>query len=171
MSEKEKKEKKEKKGVIAMAIGAAGLAWQGAKMINPEHRKEILEVAKDPATWGRKLSDAWDWTKVEAGETKDAILVLAKLALAKEVSGKELRATTEQLGELGLVIPPLRIFMLPGSWVLLGTLSKLTPWHLMPEINLPDVNIREAIMERFGKGECTGFEAEADEARRVLEDD
>jgi hypothetical protein len=77
--------KKEKKGAIAMAIGAAGLAWKGAKMINPDHRKEILDIAKDPKAWGEKLTDAWDWTVLEAGETKDAIVVLAKIALAKEV--------------------------------------------------------------------------------------
>ncbi|MBT7938932.1 MAG: hypothetical protein HN696_07185 [Euryarchaeota archaeon] len=163
--------KKEKKGAIAMAIGAAGLAWKGAKMINPDHRKEILDIAKDPKAWGEKLTDAWDWTVLEAGETKDAIVVLAKIALAKEVPTKDLKETAEQLGELGLVIPPLRVFMLPGSWLLLGTLSKLTPWHMMPEFHLPDLDLRGALMEKFGKGESTGFEDEAEAARDALESD
>ncbi|MDP6010700.1 MAG: hypothetical protein QF707_02795, partial [Candidatus Poseidoniaceae archaeon] len=115
--------------------------------------------------------DAWDWTTIEAGETKDAFIILAKIALARNVSAGEMKATAEQLGELGLIIPPLRVFMLPGSWLLLGTLSKLTPWHLMPEINLPDLDLRNAIMERFGKGESTGFENEADAALKALEDE
>ena len=164
-------EKDNKKGMIAKAAVAAGLVWRGAKMVKPENREEIMEVVKDPKAWGEKLSDAWDWTTIEAGETKDAFIILAKIALARNVSAGEMKATAEQLGELGLIIPPLRVFMLPGSWLLLGTLSKLTPWHLMPEINLPDLDLRNAIMERFGKGESTGFENEADAALKALEDE
>ncbi len=164
-------DKGDKKGMVAKAVLAAGLMWKGAKMVKPENREEFMEVVKDPKTWGEKISDAWDWTLIEAGETKDAIVILAKIALARNVSAREMKDTAEQLGEIGLLIPPLRVFAIPGSWLLLGTLSKLTPWHLMPEINLPDLDLRKALMERFGQGESTGFENEADAALKALEDE
>ena len=62
--------KGDKKGMVAKAMLAAGLMWKGALMVKPENREEFMEVVKDPKSWGDKISDAWDWTLIEAGQTE-----------------------------------------------------------------------------------------------------
>ena len=34
-------------------------------------------------------------------------------------------------------MPPLRVFMIPGSHVLLGIMARVTPWRLIPDDWIP----------------------------------
>jgi hypothetical protein len=41
------------------------------------------------------------------------------------------------LATLSIIVPPLRVFMIPGSHILLGILANVTPWNLIPDEWIP----------------------------------
>ena len=118
-----------KKGKIRRAIRAVPWAARGAykvaKKLPKDKRHEIIEAARDPDAWGEAISKGWDVAKVEAIEAKDAFGTLGKIVLGKKTDKKERRNAANQLGMVGMVVPPLRVFLLPGSeiyWALLHLL-------------------------------------------------
>ena len=158
-----KKNPNKKKSIVNKAATVASV---GIKVLNSEQRKQLIEVATDPHNWKKQIHDTWDWTKIEATETKDAFVILAKIGLGREISGKELKECASQLGEIGLLIPPLRLFSLPGSHHLLGIAAKITPWHLIPEISFPKPDLLSRI-----RGRDFNLESSAEHARHLLEDE
>ena len=48
----------------------------------------------------------------------------------------DLRARND-LAALSIVVPPLRVFMIPGSQVLLGIMARVTPWKMIPDDWIP----------------------------------
>ena len=138
--------------------------------LDDEQRGELLSVAKDPKKWGERLSDGWDKARIEAAETSDAFVVLGKVGMGRKVSREERKACVRQLAALGVVIPAFRVFMIPGSSVLLGVASRVTPWRLLPDIKLPEPDLLEQLRERFGgDAEAPDLGAATAEAVDVLE--
>ena len=67
------------------------------------------------------------------------------------------------LAALSIVVPPLRVFMIPGSQILLGIMARVTPWKMIPDDWIP-INalkkVREAPLENL--------QSEASFVRRLL---
>ncbi|MGY8703568.1 MAG: hypothetical protein ACKVGY_04465, partial [Candidatus Poseidoniales archaeon] len=53
---------------------------------------------------------------------------------------------------LSIIVPPLRVFMIPGSHILLGILANVTPWRLIPDEWIP-INALKKIREGKPKKE------------------
>ena len=147
MSDHPSKPKPPKKGKIRRAIRALPWAARGAykvaKKLPKEKRHEIIEAARDPEAWGEAISKGWDVAKVEAIEAKDAFGTLGKIVLGKKTDRKERRKAADQLGMVGMVVPPLRVFLLPGSEILLGIVAFSIPWRRAPKKWIPFKSIRE----------------------------
>jgi len=144
-----------KKGKIRRAIRAVPWAARGAykvaKKLPKDKRHEIIEAARDPDAWGEAISKGWDVAKVEAIEAKDAFGTLGKIVLGKKTDKKERRNAANQLGMVGMVVPPLRVFLLPGSEILLGVVAFAIPWSHVPKKWIPFKSIREDPEEEVEK--------------------
>ncbi len=90
-------------------------------------RKEITEVAKNPRDWGAGIEKAWDTTKIGAEEFGETSAILAQIVLGRKVSRADKKKAKNSLADLSLVVPPLRVFMIPGSQILLGLVAFVTP--------------------------------------------
>jgi hypothetical protein len=136
-----------KRGKIRRVFGAVPWAARGAykvaKKLPKEKRHEIVEVARDPDAWGEAITKGWDIAKVEAVEAKDAFGTLGKIVIGKKTDRKERRNAADQLGLVGVVVPPLRIFILPGSEILLGIVAFAIPWRFVPKKWIPFKSLRE----------------------------
>ena len=155
MSEIPSKPPAKKKGRVRRVIGAvpwvARGAYKVAKKLPKERRHEIIEVARDPDAWGKAIAKGWDIAKVEAVEGKDAFGTLGKIVIGKKTDRKERKNAVDQLGLLGMVVPPLRIFLLPGSEILLGIVAFAIPWRYVPQKWIPFKALRENPEEEVEK--------------------
>ena len=118
-------------------------AYTVARKLPKEQRQELITVARDPEEWGDAVSKAWDVTKVEAVEAKDAFGTLGKIVLGRKTSKDERKQAADQLGVVGMVVPPLRVFMIPGSQILLGIVAFVIPWRLVPDKWIPFKSLKE----------------------------
>ena len=94
-----------------MATGAAA----AFRKLPEESQAEIKEVAKEPGKWGESIERAWDTSKIGAEHFKDTAGILAPLLLGRRIDKDERKRARENLAALSLVVPPLRVFMIPGS--------------------------------------------------------
>ena len=62
-----------------------------------------------------------------------------------------------------LVVPPLRVFMIPGSQVLLGIMARVTPWRLVPDDWVPI-----SALKKVREEESTSLDEESSLVRRLL---
>jgi hypothetical protein len=118
-------------------------AYTVARKLPKEQRKELVDVAKDPEKWGEAVGKGWDVAKVEAVEAKDAFATLGKIVLGRKTDKAERKQAATQLGLVGTVVLPLRVFMLPGSEILLGIAAFVVPWRLVPDKWIPFKRLRE----------------------------
>ncbi len=136
-----------KRGRIRRMLSALPWAAKGAytvaKKLPKEQRQEIIEVARDPEAWGDAVGKAWDVTKVEAVEAKEAFGTLGMIVLGRKTSKDERRQAADQLGLVGMVVPPLRVFMIPGSQILLGVVAFVIPWRLVPDRWIPFKSLKD----------------------------
>ncbi len=136
-----------RRGRIRRTLAAIPWAVRGAytvaRKLPKEQRKELVEVAKDPEKWGEAVDKGWDIAKVEAVEAKDAFGTLGKIVLGRKTDKSERKQAAEQLGLLGMVVLPLRVFMIPGSEILLGVAAFVIPWRLVPDKWIPFKSLRE----------------------------
>ena len=136
-----------KKGKLRRVIRAVPWAARGAykvaRKLPKEKRHEIIEAARDPEAWGEAISKGWDVAKVEAIEAKDAFGTLGKIVIGKKTDKKERRNAADQLGLVGMVVPPLRVFLLPGSEILLGIVAFAIPWRHVPSKWIPFKSLRD----------------------------
>lgn len=164
---------KQKGGLLGGLLKWGRRAKMGADVVrhvaDDEQREQMLAVAKDPKQWGETLKDGWDAAKIEAVDTKDAFGILGRVALGEDVSKAERKACASQLGDMGLFIPPLRVFSIPGSWILLGVAAKVTPWHLVPDVSLPKPDLLGRLRDRFGDGDVEEAAVEGARAADVIE--
>ena len=117
------------------------IALNGARRVKSlttkEQRSEIARVAKDPEEWGRSLNEGWDLVKDESIDIKDAMLTLYKIQLGRRTTRQERRNTVSKLASIGVFVPPLRVFSIPGAEMILGVAAFVMPFQLIPDKILP----------------------------------
>ena len=135
-----------KRGRLRRAVAIGGFATSSArrlsKSLSKEQRAEMLAIAKDPQAWGDAIAKGWDVTKVEALEAGDAFVILSRVLLGRRVSREDRRIARDKLALGGTGVPPLRVFMLPGSEMLLGGAAAVMPWRLVPDRWIPMESLR-----------------------------
>ncbi len=155
MSDVPSKPPTKKRGKIRRVIGAVPWAARGAykvaKKLPKEKRQEIIEVARNPEAWGEAITKGWDIAKVEAVDAKDAFGTLGKIVIGKKTDKKERRHAANQLGLVGMVVPPLRVFLLPGSEILLGIVAFAIPWSHVPQKWIPFKALRDNPEQELGE--------------------
>ena len=131
----------------------------------PENsQNEIQAVAKEPRKWSKSLESAWDSSKIGAEHFKITSGILANILIGRRVSKKEKIQAKEDLAALSIIVPPLRVFMIPGSQVLLGIMARATPWRLIPDDWIP-INALKSVRE---EEEPASLEKESSVVRRLL---
>lgn len=141
------------------ATGTAA-AYRG---LPDKSQDEIKEVAKDPGKWGESLEKAWDTSKIGADHFKQTSVTLSNILIGRRVSRKDRIQARDDLAALSLVVPPLRVFMIPGSQVLLGIMARVTPWRLVPDDWVP-INALKKVREK----ETPPLDEESSLVRRLL---
>ena len=126
-------------------------------------QNEIKEVAKEPSKWGESIEKAWDTSKIGAEHFKKTSATLSSILIGRRVSRKDRIQARDDLAALSLVVPPLRVFMIPGSQVLLGIMARVTPWRFVPDDWIPI-----AALKRVREEEPTSLDEESSLVRRLL---
>ena len=137
--------------ILAFIPWAVRGGYKVAKKLPKDKRQELIAVAKDPDAWGEAIAKGWDATKVEAIEAKDGFVTLAKIAIGRKTNRSERKQATAQLGMLGLVVMPLKVFLIPGSEILLGVAAFVIPWRLVPDKWIPFQSLRDNPDEEIQK--------------------
>jgi len=126
-------------------------------------QNEIKEVAKEPSKWGESIEKAWDTSKIGAEHFKQTSATLSSILIGRRVSRKDRIQARDDLAALSLVVPPLRVFMIPGSQVLLGIMARVTPWRLVPDDWVPI-----SALKKVREEESTSLDEESSLVRRLL---
>jgi len=126
-------------------------------------QNEIKEVAKEPSKWGESIEKAWDTSKIGAEHFKQTSATLSSILIGRRVSRKERIQARDDLAALSLVVPPLRVFMIPGSQVLLGIMARVTPWRLVPDDWVPI-----SALKKVREEEPESLDEESSLVRRLL---
>lgn len=116
-----------------MASGAA-VAF---RRLPESSQADIKEVAKEPGKCGQAIEKAWDSSKIGSEHFKETSGTLARILIGRKVSKREKVDARKDLAALSVIVPPLRVFMIPGSQVLLGIMARVTPWRLIPDDWIP----------------------------------
>lgn len=145
---------------VPWVITGASLAYH---RLPDKSQSEIKEVAKEPRKWGEGLEKAWDASRIGAEHFQRTSGTLANILIGRRVSRKERIQARDDLAALSLVVPPLRVFMIPGSQILLGIMARVTPWRLVPDDWIP-LNALKKIREE----ETPSLEKESTLVRRLL---
>jgi hypothetical protein len=116
-----------------VATGAAA----AYRRLPDNSQEDIKEVAKEPGKWGQAIEKAWDSSKIGAEHFKDTAGTLANILIGRKVSKKKKIDARKDLAALSVVVPPLRVFMIPGSQILLGIMARVTPWRMIPDDWIP----------------------------------
>jgi hypothetical protein len=141
---------------------ATGTAAAYRRLPN-KSQNEIKEVAKEPSKWGESIEKAWDTSKIGAEHFKRTSATLSSILIGRRVSRTERIQAREDLAALSLVVPPLRVFMIPGSQVLLGIMARVTPWRLVPDDWVPINALKKVRGE-----ESSSLDEESSLVRRLL---
>lgn len=129
--------------LIPMIISGSYITY---KTLPEKSKQDLLEVANNPQGWGLSIEKAWDISKISAEHFKDTSMTLANLLIGRKISKNDKLKAKEDLAKLSIIVPPLRIFMIPGSHILLGILANVTPWRLIPDEWIP-INALKKIRE------------------------
>ncbi len=142
-----------------MATGTAAVY----RRLPDKSQNEIKEVAKEPSKWGDSIEKAWDTSKIGAEHFKQTSTTLSSILIGRRVSRKDRIRARDDLAALSLVVPPLRVFMIPGSQVLLGIMARVTPWRLVPDDWVPI-----SALKKVREEESTSLDDESSLVRRLL---
>ncbi len=142
-----------------MATGTAGVY----RRLPDKSQNEIKEVAKEPSKWGDSIEKAWDTSKIGAEHFKQTSTTLSSILIGRRVSRKDRIRARDDLAALSLVVPPLRVFMIPGSQVLLGIMARVTPWRLVPDDWVPI-----SALKKVREEESISLDDESSLVRRLL---
>ena len=142
-----------------MATGTAA----AYRKLPDKSQNEIKEVAKEPSKWGESIEKAWDTSKIGAEHFKHTSATLSRILLGRRVSRKDRIQARDDLAALSPVVPPLRVFMIPGSQVLLGIMARVTPWGFVPDDWIPIASLK-----RVREEEPTSLDEESSLVRRLL---
>jgi len=113
-------------------------------------KSEFMEIANDPKSWGLAIEKAWDISKIEAENFSSTSKILANILIGRKISKSEKQEARQNLAKLSIIIPPLRVFMIPGSQILLGITARVTPWKLIPDEWIP-INALKTVREEPSK--------------------
>jgi len=128
-----------------------------------QSQDDIKEIAKEPGKWGDSIEKAWDSSKIGADHFKRTSGILANILIGRKVSKNERKQAREDLAAMSLIVPPLRVFMIPGSQVLLGIMARVTPWRFVPDDWIP-VNALKKVRDEKPES----LEKESSLVRRLL---
>ena len=142
-----------------MATGTAA----AYRKLPDKSQNEIKEVAKEPSKWGESIEKAWDTSKIGAEHFKQTSATLSSILIGRRVSRKDRIQARDDLAALSLVVPPLRVFMIPGSQDLLGIMARVTPWRLVPDDWVPI-----SALKKVREEESTSLDEESSLVRRLL---
>jgi hypothetical protein len=142
-----------------VATGAA----TAYRKLPPNSQSDIREVAKEPGKWGKAIEKTWDSSKIGAEHFRETSGTLAQILIGRKVSKKARIAAREDLAALSIVVPPLRVFMIPGSQILLGIMARVTPWRMIPDSWIP-MNALKTVRE----GPRSSLDNESSLVRRLL---
>ncbi len=142
-----------------MATGTAA----AYRRLPDKSQNEIKEVAKEPSKWGDSIEKAWDTSKIGAEHFKQTSATLSSILIGRRVSRKDRIQARDDLAALSLVVPPLRVFMIPGSQVLLGIMARVTPWRFVPDDWVPI-----SALKKVREEESTSLDEESSLVSRLL---
>ena len=142
-----------------MATGTAA----AYRRLPDKSQNEIKEVAKEPSKWGDSIEKAWDTSKIGAEHFKQTSATLSSILIGRRVSRKDRIQARDDLAALSLVVPPLRVFMIPGSQVLLGIMARVTPWRFVPDDWVP-----VSALKKVREEESTSLDEESSLVSRLL---
>ena len=142
-----------------MATGTAA----AYRRLPDKSQHEIKEVAKEPSKWGDSIDKAWDTSKIGAEHFKQTSATLSSILIGRRVSRKDRIQARDDLAALSLVVPPLRVFMIPGSQVLLGIMARVTPWRFVPDDWVP-----VSALKKVREEESTSLDEESSLVSRLL---
>tara|TARA_B100001996_G_scaffold198189_1_gene151736 strand:- start:147 stop:632 length:486 start_codon:yes stop_codon:yes gene_type:complete len=137
--------------------------YSNYKKLPDKSKSEFREIANDPKSWGLAIEKAWDSSKIEAENFSSTSIILANILMGRKISKTEKQEARQNLAKLSILIPPLRVFMIPGSQVLLGITARVTPWKLIPDEWIP-INALKTVREEPTKS----LDKEASLLRRLL---
>jgi len=138
-------------------------AAAGFSKLPEKSKEEIKEITKEPSNWGRSIEKAWDSTKIGSEHFKKTSGILANILIGRKVSKSERIEARDDLATLSIIVPPLRVFMIPGSQVLLGIMARVTPWRLIPDDWIPI-----SALKKVREGPLENLQSEASFVRRLL---
>ena len=119
------------------------MAVKGAKkargLMSSEQAEAAKAIVKDPEGWGDSLSSGWEKVKDESLELKDAFLTLYRIQIGRRTSRKERKNAVEKFAMAGSILPPLRVFSLPGAEMFLGVAAFVMPFRMIPDSILPSI--------------------------------
>ena len=107
--------------------------------MSTEQAETAKSMVKDPESWGDSLSTGWDEVKSESIDLKDSLLTLYKIQLGRRTTKEERKNAVEKFALAGTIMPPLRIFSLPGAEMFLGVAAFVMPFQIIPDKILPKI--------------------------------
>ena len=130
-------------GALLRIFSYGSMAVKGAKKARDAMSSEQAEAAKaivkDPEGWGDSLSSGWDKVKEESFELKDAFLTLYRIQIGRRTTKKERKNAVDKFAMAGTILPPLRVFSLPGAEMFLGVAAFVMPFRVIPDSMLPNI--------------------------------
>ena len=149
------------------------LAVRGAKKAKGAMSSEQAEAArsmvKDPESWGDSLSTGWDKVKHESIDLKDSFLTLYKIQIGRRTTKIERKNTVDKLALAGTILPPLRIFSLPGAEMFLGVAAFVMPFRVIPDSMLPKVLRSHDYVPKPSKKRLRWFRKEKETLEEIIE--
>ena len=149
------------------------LAVRGAKKAKGAMSSEQAEAArsmvKDPESWGDSLSTGWDKVKHESIDLKDSFLTLYKIQIGRRTTKIERKNTVDKLALAGTILPPLRIFSLPGAEMFLGVAAFVMPFRVIPDSMLPKVLRSHDYVPTPSKKRLRWFRKEKETLEEIIE--
>ena len=149
------------------------IAVRGAKKAKGAMSSEQAEAAKsmvkDPESWGHSLSTGWDKVKNESIDLKDSFLTLYKIQMGRRTTKKERKNTVDKLALAGTILPPLRIFSLPGAEMFLGVAAFVMPFRVIPDSMLPKALRSHDYVPKPSKKRLRWFRKEKETLEEIIE--
>ena len=149
------------------------IAVRGAKKAKGAMSSEQAEAAKsmvkDPESWGDSLSTGWDKVKHESIDLKDSFLTLYKIQIGRRTTKIERKNTVDKLALAGTILPPLRIFSLPGAEMFLGVAAFVMPFRVIPDSMLPKVLRSHDYVPKPSKKRLRWFRKEKETLEEIIE--
>ena len=149
------------------------IALRGAKnakgALNSEQAEAAKSMVKDPEGWGGSLSTGWDKVKSESIDLTDSFLTLYKIQMGRRTTKKERKNAVQKFALAGTIMPPLRIFSLPGAEMFLGVAAFVMPFRVIPDSMLPKALRSHDYVPKPSKKRLRWFRKEKETLEQIIE--